>query len=58
MTGEQIIIRMNEEIRRGDPVEDVVDRHVDCATPELRQLLIDGIRKMVGNEMIEKALAI
>lgn len=57
MNAEQIIERMVREIKAGIAIEQVVDRSCTCATPELRLKLIDGIRQIVGKEMIEKALS-
>lgn len=56
MKAEQLIIQMVEECKAGVAIEDVVDRSCICATPELRQALIDGIRQIVGNDMIRKAM--
>lgn len=58
MNGEQLIIRMVEEIKVGANVEHVVDAYCRCANRDLRQQLIDGIRQIVGNDLIEKALKI
>lgn len=37
------LIEVVEEIKSGGDVEEIVDRHFDCATPELRQQLIEKI---------------
>jgi hypothetical protein len=37
------IIEVVKEIKSGGDVEEIVDRHFDCATPELRQQLIEKI---------------
>ena len=41
------------EVKAGGNVEEIVDRYVDCKTPELRQQVISGIRQMVGNHMLD-----
>ena len=56
MRGEQVIKRMVAEIKAGSNIEQTVDRYCSCATPELRQKLIYGIRQIVGNDMIVKAM--
>lgn len=56
MTGEMLVARMVMDIKDGKDIEKVVDRYCTCRTPQLRQQLISGIRQMVGNDMIEKAM--
>lgn len=58
MNGEVLIARMVRDVRAGKNIEQVVDRYVMCATPELRQQLIDGIRQIVGKDMIQKAMIV
>ena len=57
MNGEVLIDKMVKEIKAGVNVEEVVDRYCACATPGLRQQLIDGIRQIVGKDMIERAMS-
>ena len=57
MNGEELIAKIVEELKAGVNVEEVVDRYCACATPGLRQQLIDGIRQIVGKDMIEKAMS-
>ena len=57
MNSEELIARIARDVRAGKSIEQVVDRYVTCATPELRQQLIDGIRQIVGRHMIEKAMS-
>ena len=45
--------KMVAEVKAGGNVEEIVDRYVDCKTPELRQQVISGIRQMVGNHMLD-----
>ncbi len=56
MTGEDLIARMVKDVKAGKDIEKVVDRYCIRRTPRLRQQLIDGIRQIVGNNMIEKAM--
>ena len=58
MNGEVLIARMVRDVRAGKNIEQVVDRYITCATPELRQQLIDGIRQIVGKDMIQKAMSV
>lgn len=58
MNGEVLIARMVRDVKTGKNIEQVVDRYVTCATPELRQKLIDGIRQIVGKYMIQKAMSV
>lgn len=58
MTGEVLLARMVRDVKAGKDIEKVVDRYCTCRTPRLRQQLIDGIRQIVGNDMIEKAMRI
>lgn len=58
MNGEVLIARMVRDIKAGKNIEQVVDGYVTCATPELRQQLIDGIRQIVGKDMIQKAMSV
>lgn len=51
-----LVVRMARDVKAGKDIEEVVDRYCTCRTPQLRQKLIDGIRQMVGNDMIEKAM--
>lgn len=53
-----LVARMVRDVKAGKDIEEVVDRYCTCRTPQLRQQLIDGIRQMVGNDMIEKAMRI
>lgn len=48
--------RLVEDIAAGADMETVVDKYVKCKTPELRQQLIDGLRRMVGDRMISQSL--
>ncbi len=57
MNGEVIIARMVRDVKAGKDIEKVVDMYCTCKTPKLRQQLIDGIRQMVGRDMIEKAMS-
>lgn len=41
------------EKESGGNVDEIVDKYVDCKTPELRQQVISGIRQMVGNHMLD-----
>lgn len=41
------------EVKAGGNVEEIVDKYVNCKTPELRQQVISGIRQMVGNHMLD-----
>lgn len=58
MTGEVLMARMVRDIKAGKDIEKVVDSYCICRTPRLRQQLIDGIRQIVGNYMIKKAMRI
>ena len=58
MNGEVLLARMVRDIRAGKNIEDVVDMYCTCRTTKLRQQLIDGIRQIVGNDMIEKAMRV
>ena len=58
MNGEVLIARMVRDVKAGKNIEQVVDMYVTCATPELRQQLIDGIRQIVGKDMIQKAMSV
>jgi len=57
MNGEVLIARMVRDIKAGRNIEQVADSYCTCKTPELRQMLIDRIRQIVGTDMIEKAIA-
>ena len=48
--------RLVEDIAAGVDMETVVDKYVKCQTPELRQQLIDGLRRLVGDRMISQSL--
>ena len=50
--------RTVRDLKAGKDIEQVVDRYCKCRTPQLRQQLIAGIRQMVGNDMIEKAMSV
>lgn len=56
MTGEVLLDRTIRDVEGGEDIEKVVDRYCICGTPRLRQRLIDGIRQIVGNYMIRKAM--
>ena len=58
MTGDDLLIRMVRDVKAGKDIEKVVDSYCICRTPRLRQQLIDGIRQIVGNYMIKKAMRI
>lgn len=58
MTGEILVARMVRDVKAGKDIEKVVDRYCTCRTPQLRQQLISGIRQIVGNDMIQKAMRI
>lgn len=58
MTREVLLARMVRDLKAGKDIEKVVDRYVECKTPELRQKLIGGIRQIVGNDLIEKTMRI
>lgn len=58
MTGEVLLARMVRDLKAGKDIEKVVDQYCTCRTPRLRQQLIDGIRKIVGNDMIKKAMRV
>ena len=51
--GDDLMAKMVAEVKAGGNVEEIVDRYVDCKTPELRQQVISGIRQMVGNHMLD-----
>ncbi len=44
---DEIIEKMVGELKNGAPVEEVIDKYVTCATPELRGKLIDGMKAIV-----------
>lgn len=52
--GDELMQKIVDEIREGKPIEEVVDRYVNCATPEMRQKVIDGIRENI--ERIKKTM--
>lgn len=58
MNGEVLLDRMVREIKAGKDIGEVVDRYCTCGNPRLRQQLIDGIRQIVGNDMIQKAMTV
>lgn len=58
MTGEVLLARMVRDVKAGKDIEKVVDMYCTCRTPQLRQQLIDGIRQIVGKDMIEKAMSV
>lgn len=49
----ELLAKIVSEAKVGGNVEEIVDKYVDCKTPELRQYVIDGIRQMVGNHMLD-----
>lgn len=51
--GDDLMAKMVAEVKAGGNVEEIVDRYVDCKTPELRQQVISGIRQVVGNHMLD-----
>ena len=48
ITADDIMRRMVDDLRSGLPVEEVVDMYVACASPELREKLIDGLKEIVA----------
>lgn len=40
--------RMADDLRSGLPAEEVVDMYVTCASPELREKLIDGVKEIIA----------
>ena len=58
MNGEVLLARMVRDLKAGKNIEEVVDRYCKCRTPQLRQQLVDSIRQMIGNDMIEKAMSV
>lgn len=56
LNGEEIIDRMVRDVKAGKDIEEVVDMYCTCKTQKLRQQLIAGIRQIVGNDMILKAM--
>lgn len=56
MSGEDLMYRMVRDLKAGKNIEKVVDRYCKCRTPQLRQQLVDGIRQIVGKDMIQKAM--
>lgn len=44
---DKILRKMVRDIKSGVPVEEVADKYVNCATPELRKQLIDGMKAIV-----------
>ena len=57
MNGEVLLARRVRDVKAGKDIEEVVDRYCKCRMPQLRQQLIDSIRQMIGNDMIEKAMS-
>lgn len=51
--GDELMSKIVAEVKAGGNVEEIVDKYVNCKTPELRQQVIDGIRQMVGNHMLD-----
>lgn len=51
--GDDLMAKMVAEVKAGGNIEEIVDKYVNCKTPELRQQVIDGIRQMVGNHMLD-----
>lgn len=51
--GDELMEKIVAEVKAGGNVEEIVDKYVNCKTPELRQQVIDGIRQMVGNHMLD-----
>lgn len=41
------------EINAGGNVEEIVDKYIDCKTPEIRQQVIDGINEMIENHSLD-----
>ena len=58
MTAEVLVARMVRDVKAGKCIEEVVDRYCTCRTPKIRHQLIDGIRQIVGKDMIEKAMTV
>lgn len=52
--GYELLVKIISEAKAGDNVEDIVDKNVNCKTPEQRQQLIDAIRRMVGSHMLKE----
>lgn len=50
---DEMMMKMVNEIKAGGNVEEIVDRYVNCETPELRQQVISGIRKIVGDDLLQ-----
>lgn len=44
---EEILMNMVGDLQKGVSVEEVADKYVACATPELRKSLIDGMKAIV-----------
>ncbi len=50
---DDLMAKMVAEVKGGGNVEEIVDKYVNCKTPELRQQVIDGIRQIVGNHILD-----
>lgn len=54
----KLLDMMVRDVKAGKDIESVVDTYCCCRTSELRQKLINGIRQIVGNDMIQKAMRV
>ena len=51
--GDELMKKIVEEVKAGGDIEEIVDKYVSCATPEMRQEVIDGIKDIRDRHSID-----
>ena len=51
--GDELMRKIVEEVKAGGDIEEIVDKYVNCATPEMRQEVIDGIKGIRDRHSID-----
>ena len=50
---DELMSKIVKEMKDGGDIEEIIDKYVDCTTPELRQQLIDGMNAIRVNHNLD-----